>query len=255
MAIGRIENPAQRLSDRLFWFQVTNKVLDAQTTSRLVNSFNGNPEAVAALNHDNALHLLFTAIKGDLNDAGVKLWVQALRAWHRVVVDDNYWSLTLSLEERGDFEPRALPSEIDALRDDAVRLAAEPFVASARDAVARNDVSTVRRISAAFEELKDSGSWAAKSLDDIALPVLEHFQRLCTALREESLGKIVQNNDAMKRNKNVCDAALNRFRTEAEPELRKTIELLAENSRFGRAGQRSSRRLPMWNWCRLYVGR
>ena len=53
------------------------------------------------------------------------------------------WILILDLEERGAFEPVALPSEIDALRDDAIRLAGEALVVAARDALARDDTSTV----------------------------------------------------------------------------------------------------------------
>jgi hypothetical protein len=231
-SVGRLENPIQRIGDRLFWFQLTPQVLDAQTTSRLIESSGRNPQALAALNHDNALHILFAALKSGMDNAGIELWVRAIRAWHQVMSDDNYWALSLSLEERGDFEPPALPSEIDALRDDTVRLAADPFIVSARDAVARNDASAVRRISNALYALTDTGSWAASAIEDIVSPAYERLKQLCLAIREESRGKIVHENQAAKRNKAVCDAALNRFRSEVEPALKKTIELLPANHGF-----------------------
>ena len=76
----------------------------------------------------------------------------------------------VELEQRGAFEPTAFPSEIDALRDEAVGLAAEPLVVAGRDALARDDTSTVRRILAALEELADTGPWAAIAQHDIASP-------------------------------------------------------------------------------------
>ena len=97
----------------------------------------------------------------------------------------------MALEEQGAFEPAALPSEIDALRDDAVRLAAEALVVAARDALARNDMSTVRLIMVTLEELADTGPWAAVAQEDIASPAVEHFRASCRAVREEFGSKIV----------------------------------------------------------------
>jgi hypothetical protein len=162
-ATSRLNNPLQRLRDRLFWFYLTPKLLDARTTSRLIEAFRDNPEAPAALSHDKALHVLFAAINSGLDDAGIQLWMTALRAWHQVVSDDNYWSLTSALEERGAFEPAAFPSEINALREDAVQLAAEAFLVAARDALARNELSTVRRVLGALQELSETGPWAARA--------------------------------------------------------------------------------------------
>jgi len=38
-ATSRLNNPLQRLRDRLFWFYLTPKLLDARTTSRLIETF------------------------------------------------------------------------------------------------------------------------------------------------------------------------------------------------------------------------
>ena len=52
----------------------------------------------------------------------------ALRVWHQVVSSDDYWSLSLALENKELSSPPVLLSEIDALRDGAVGLAAEPLL-------------------------------------------------------------------------------------------------------------------------------
>src|SRR5208282_4850367 len=164
---------------------------DAQTTSRMMETFGNNPEALAALNHDKALHVLFAAIGSGLDDAGIQLWIRSLQAWHRVISDDSYWSLTLGLEERGNFEPAVLPSEIDALRGEAVELAAEAFVVAARSALARTELPSVRRATDALQNLVETGPWAAHAQENIASPAVEQFQKLCRIIRDECANKTV----------------------------------------------------------------
>ena len=98
-----------------------------------------------------------------------------------------------------------------------------------RDALARDDTSTVRRILAALEELADTGPWAAIAQHDIASPAVERFRLLCRAVREEYGSKIVREQDAGERNKSTCDAALKHFRAEIEPELHRVIQLVPTN--------------------------
>jgi len=121
-AIGRLENPVQRLNDRLFWFHVPSESSDEHPV-RPTEAIPDNSVG-AARGHDKALHGLLAAFEAGVDDAGVSLWGRSLRAWHQVVSDNDYWILTLALEEQGAFEPAALPSEIAVLRDDAVGLAA-----------------------------------------------------------------------------------------------------------------------------------
>jgi molecular chaperone DnaK len=225
-AIGRINDPLQRIKDRLFWFYLTPKRLDAQTTSRLIETFQDNPEAVPAINHDKALHLLIAALGSILDDAGIQLWILALQAWHQVLSDDSYWSLSTALEERGAFEPAAFPSEIDALRGNAVELAAEAFLVAARSALALNDLSTVRGILSALQELSSTGPWARRALDNVISPAFEQFQKLCSDIREEYGKKIIHEQDAGARNKDICDQALTRFRGEIEPALDRLARLI-----------------------------
>ncbi|MDZ4345262.1 MAG: hypothetical protein U1E51_22810 [Candidatus Binatia bacterium] len=219
-AIGGLENPVHRLSDRLFWFHRPPGSRDAKAPARP-----SQPDG-AVWDHDESLRGLFAAFEAGFDDAGVPLWIRALRAWHQVVSDDDYWAGALELEQRGAFEPAAFPSEIYALRDNAVGLAAEPLVVAARDAVARDDRSTVRRILTGLEELADTGPWVAIALHDIASPAVERFRALCRAVREEFGSKIVREQDAGERNKRTCDAELKRFRAEIEPELRRVIQLV-----------------------------
>ena len=219
-AIGRLENPEQRLSDRLFWFHLPPESRDAKAPGRPRQSDG------AVWNHDEALRGLFAAFVASFGDVGVRVWIGALRAWHQVVSHDDYWAHIVELEQRGAFEPAAFPSEIGALRDEAVGLAAEPLVVAGREALARDDTSTVRRILAALEELADTGPWAAIAQHDIASPAVERFRAMCRAVHEEYGSKIVREQEAGERNKSVCDAELKLFRLEIEPALNRVLQLV-----------------------------
>jgi hypothetical protein len=222
-AIGQLENPTQRLSERLFWFHLPPKSRDAKPPAHP-----SEPDGVA-WGHDEALRGLFAAVEVGFDDVGVPVWVRALRAWHQVVSNDDYWAHIVEFEQRGAFEPAAFPSEIDALRGNAVELAAEPLVMAARDALASSDTTTVRRILTSLEELADTGPWAAISQHDIASPAVERFRAMCRAVREELGSKILQERDAGERNKSACEAELKRFRAEIEPALNKVLQLVPSN--------------------------
>lgn len=217
-AVGRLENPTQRLCDRLFWFHLPPRSQEAKAPTR-----SGQPVG----DHDEALRGLFAALEDGFDDAGVRLWIRALREWHQVVADDAYWTHTLELEQQGAFEPSALQSEVDALRDGAVNLAAEPLIVAGRDALAGEDTLTVRRILNSLEGLADTGPWVVNAQHDIASPAVERFRSLCRGVHEDYGTKVIREKDAAERNKSVCDAELNRFRAQIEPELNKIILLLA----------------------------
>jgi hypothetical protein len=161
-AVTRLENPAARLTDRLLWF------------CTLPTPGNG-PSISSAMDpagHDSALGALFDAMQGGLDDAGLAAWVKALRAWHAVISDDDYWFLALIHDEQGKFEPAATSAEVDALRVDAVRIAAGPLVAAARStALVADDRDTARRVLIALSSLRDTGPWVSVAMDEIATTV------------------------------------------------------------------------------------
>ncbi len=219
-AIGRLENPTQRLSDRLFWFHLPHESRNAKTPARPSEPDGG------ACAHDDALRGLFAAFEAGFDNAGVSAWTSALRAWHLVVADDDYWAYILRLEQEGAFEPAAYPSELDTLRDEAVCLAAEPLVVAGRDALARSDTATARRVVIAIGELSGTGLWATAAQHDIVAPAVERFRALCHSVHEDFSAKIVREQDCSERNKGVCEAELKRFRDEIEPELNKLLQLI-----------------------------
>src|ERR1039458_6243009 len=71
-AIGRLENPTQRLSDRLFWFHLPRESPDSKAPARPTE-----PHGVA-WNHDESLRGLLAAFEANFDDVGVPVWVRAL---------------------------------------------------------------------------------------------------------------------------------------------------------------------------------
>jgi hypothetical protein len=159
-AVIRLANPVQRLRDRLFWF------CQLPTPSGTQHPFS----AIDPTDHDTVLRdvINVSAMQGGLDVSGLAEWVKALRAWHALICDDDYWFLTCLYEDQGGFEAPATTQQIEALRSDAVRLAAEPLLIAAHAALAADDRDTVRRVCAALARLRQTGQWASDALEELA---------------------------------------------------------------------------------------
>src|SRR5690348_16746587 len=92
-AVGRLTNPAQRLIERVFWFY------------RLPQGASGATPDPAG--HDRALLGLIGSYRQEADQQGIVGVMNALRDWHHVVSRDDYWSVVLSNEGQGGFEPAA----------------------------------------------------------------------------------------------------------------------------------------------------
>jgi hypothetical protein len=159
-AVDRLANPVQRLTDRLFWFCQLPAASGAQRVS----------SAMDPTGHDCVLRALFTAMEGGLDEAGLAAWVDAIRAWRTLTCDDDYWFLALIYEDSGGFEAPATAEEVDALRADAVRIAAEPLIRAACAAWEAGEDETVRRVVASLGKLTSTGPWASAAMEVLATP-------------------------------------------------------------------------------------
>ena len=216
VATGRLENPSQRIFDRLFWLHSIDSAVSVRPGGLDTTLWN----------HDQALRAIFAAFETGFDEAGIWAWARALRAWHQVASDEGYWGRSLEFEHEGDFEPAAFPSEIDELRYKAVELAAEPLIMAGRDALARNDAAIVRLVLFTLDQLADTGLWVSAAQQDIASPAIESFRKLCRTVRDDFSSRVVREQDKAKQNKSVCAAEIARYRKDVEPELNRIIQLL-----------------------------
>lgn len=164
-AIDRLANPVERITDRLFWF------CQLPTSARAPLT-----DWIALTEHDRILQVQFAAMRGTLDAAGLATWLKALRGWHTLSREEAYWFLTLIYEDYGSLEAPATTDEVEALRADAVRIAAEPLMLAARSAAASGEHETVRRVVAVLSLLTDTGAWASaciKELERLSTPAVE----------------------------------------------------------------------------------
>jgi hypothetical protein len=205
-AVGQLSNPADRLAHRLFWL-------------RSRPGATADPQGIATARHDECLARLFglTAVDDEAFDPSD--WKAALESWHRCLQGDDYWASSLALELNGSFEPAARSSEVDELRRNATKFAAEPFVSLARSASARGDRRALSGALNALGELEETGDWAAASQSELGSPIAEEFAARCRTIQGELSEKIVRENAAAAKNKTSCDAALKQFQNSIDPQL------------------------------------
>jgi hypothetical protein len=171
-AVCRLANPVHRLTDRLFWFCQ----LPAPSGAPRLSS------AMDPTGHDSVLRALFQAMHGGLDESGLAAWADALSAWRALTCDDDYWYLTLIYEDQGGFESPATPEEVEALRTDAVRLAACPLLFATRTAFEAGEKDTIGRVLTALASLTHTGSWASVAIqeleEELVTPELDRCREL-----------------------------------------------------------------------------
>ncbi len=98
-----------------------------------------------AARHDAAvLHLL----AAELLDPEVKKessWLCAFSEWRQVIESDDYWAMFIDAEMEGDFEPTSTVEEIEKIREETLRLVANPLVVIAKDTVTRGEFALCSR--------------------------------------------------------------------------------------------------------------
>lgn len=163
-AVGRLSEPKQRARERLFWFNLPAPPAQVSTTAELtaaveellkrvpVRPFNSDEdggvrladEAASAL-HDAALLALAGLVRLDPTLREVEVWARALRLWRRLFECEEFWSLLVALDLKGDYEQAVTFGEVTELRRAAPRIVYAHAAARARDAVVRDELREAAR--------------------------------------------------------------------------------------------------------------
>ena len=114
-AIGRLENSAHRIADRLFWFH---SVADVSAPDDPDHA--REPLKKAGWDHDLSLKFLFSLYSSATVITDRSAWTDALRTWHASISSEDYWKFTSVIEQLGGFEPAASTEEIRLLRSNAM---------------------------------------------------------------------------------------------------------------------------------------
>jgi hypothetical protein len=160
-AVGRLSAPAERARERLFWFHRRVTERPVSTVAELVRtvdsllhdaagaqgaSGNGRgAEGSAATLHDAALLALAGLAYLDplLNEEGA--WARALGLWARLWEGEEFWSLLVAADLKGEYEPAVTFGEASELRAEAPRLISQYVAGRARDAAQREDLRAALR--------------------------------------------------------------------------------------------------------------
>lgn len=175
-AVGRLSEPRQRARERLFWFHLPAPRAQVSTAAELTDAVEellkrvpvraegseGADErgevrladdAAAAL-HDAALLALAGVVRLDPTLREGEHWARAFRLWGRLFGCEEFWSLLVALDLKGDYEQAVTFGEVAELRRAAPRLVYAHAAGRAREAAARGELREAAR---ALELLRGAG--------------------------------------------------------------------------------------------------
>lgn len=210
-AVSRLSEPAQRASERLFWFHTSFKLVPASNVAELLRSVDAllsfdsghsgdsgdadnNGDSTPAL-HDAMLHdavphdaVLYDAVLHDaallalaglvcldstLKDLGA--WARAFELWRQVFEGEEFWSSLVAADLKGDYEQPVTFGEVTELRLRAPRLVSAPIAERARTASLRGELRPATR---ALTILRGA---------HLPAPLLEEYERETIGPAEDGL--------------------------------------------------------------------
>jgi hypothetical protein len=162
-AVGRLSEPVQRASERLYWFHLPAPPAPVSTVAELAAAVEellkrvpvepfGHEDANAKLAdagasalHDAALLALAGAVRLDpvLHEGAA--WARAFQLWWRLFGCEEFWSLLVASDLKGDYEQTVTFGEVAELRRAAPRVVYAHVAGRARDAVVRGELREATR--------------------------------------------------------------------------------------------------------------
>jgi hypothetical protein len=175
-AVGRLSEPVQRARERLFWFQLPAPAAQVSTVAQLTaaveellkrvpvepfrpsgaDEVQGAPlaDGAAAALHDAALLALAGVVRLDPSLHEAEAWARAFQLWRRLLAREEFWSLLVAADLKGDYEQSVTFGEVAGLRRAAPRVVYAHAAGRARDAAARGELREAAR---ALELLRGAG--------------------------------------------------------------------------------------------------
>jgi hypothetical protein len=231
-AAGRLAEPEKRLIDRMFWFGPDAKELVNFDSEVRLNA--SSSQESSELDHDMALLMLAQAASKDPLFLDLPRWQAAIVAWIRVTSSDDYWTSLIKQDDAGDFEPPANNTDLSAVRHRANELAFSVVAEAARAQVASGNEAVVSRIITLIRgaPLQNDLRYGLENeiLGPIEGSIIDLCREICTGCRS----KIEHENDAAKKNKQVCAIATPRLDAELLPRLTRLENIGGKDSPFAR---------------------
>ena len=145
-AVGRLSEPVQRARERLFWFHTgapRERLSTLAELARAVDALLADENPVAL--HDAALLALCGVVRLDPALRDLDAWRRAFALWRRVFEGEEFWSLLVAADLKGDYEQPLTFGEAEALRASAPRVVAEHVAAFGGEAARRGRLPVAAR--------------------------------------------------------------------------------------------------------------
>jgi hypothetical protein len=229
-ALGRLADPPQRILERLFWFHTLPPVEPPEDGMQIW-------EAVSALlsvespsaRHDAALFSLAAIQRLDPGFKQQVFWVRIYLFWRDVLEQDEFWSLLIASDLKGEFEQLANYGEVKALRARAPRLLTASVAERARDAVARDDFETAGRALAVLRAAALPEQLLNEYENAVVGPVEDRAEQVCNdAFGMAPLFYI--GDDPKVRRRHYFDEAWKNFHWRVKPLLGRFLLLAGQRS-------------------------
>lgn len=214
-ALGRLQEPRQRLRERLFWFFESHDGVAGLTPDALLPTADTweRTRSSPAL-HDSILLRLAAALAVDPEMKDEPGWESLIDRWIlRFTYDDPYWEVFEKAE--AGFEVRATDEDIGELLWEADHLFIEPLVAFARQHAVAGDYGTTGRVLRVFQGANMPGQDAL--VEKVLGPLEDRLERSCEEIARTCWEGIVQDDEHETQNEAVCRAALARYSSELSP--------------------------------------
>jgi rhodanese-related sulfurtransferase len=223
-ALGRLADPPRRAAERLFWFHAP----CAQTRPASVEALRRESEALVARGgpaprHDAALLLLAGLHALDPRFKEPAAWARAFDLWRELVEAEEFWSLLVAADLRGEFEQVLTFAEAAELRAQAPRLVSKDIADAAASAAAAQEFALAGR---ALDVLRGVGLPPAlieEYENDILGPARENAEQLCDEAFARS--RLYADLEGMlpSSRKRMFDGVVHQYNREVKPELLKLL--------------------------------
>ena len=234
-AFIRLKDPKTRLYERLFWFS-NNTTADEEALAKLAKgdmqggilrwSDDKNITSIANLAR---IHHINCIVK-DPEALHTHLWEATLAKWAAIFKSEVFWEQFMDDDVDGKFEPPALRSDFEELREQSWMLVLQPTVKLIGNYLTRG-ISDVGKRHLIL--LRESGypSRILISLEgNIYEPLETEIEQVANKIQSE-LDEIIKNTGLLTTfKKDACDKAQLRLKTQLLPKLDRIIKIAGSDS-------------------------
>jgi len=233
-ALGRLGNPQQRLTERLFWFaqsdrfveDISSETLDSTIATLQASLFPDD-------HHDAAVLALASCFSADTAVHDAERWHEMLQMWTALVESEDFWNGFIDIERSGDFVPAGSSEDLERLRSQSLPLVINSLAEIARDAASRAEFDLCQR---ALETIRTS-SFPAEILSATEESVLSLYEdalvRTSKEITKRCWEDIRQDRASAELNAKPCSVAVDRWKQELESKYRNLVAMSGTRTKFG----------------------